>query len=119
MRPYYFKKDEKIIDKVRNKARTNVFIGDVHNCGNELLALLEKVAITLSGIGSDVNEKVNIWFLGDLIHKGRSGDLVCFFNHIKEGSSVFNDYHFTYDCILGNHEDNHIAWKQGLRTGVS
>lgn len=116
MRPYYFQKDEKIIDKVRNKDRWNIFIGDVHNCGIELLALLNKVGDYLDKIGCSRTEKVNVWFLGDLIHKGRSDNLSIILNNTSKGNNRYNGYDFTYDCILGNHEDNHIAWKQGLRT---
>ena len=74
-------------------SKPTVFIGDIHGCSQELLALLDKINF----VSAD-----NLVFLGDLVNKGPDPTGV-----IKIVRSL------KCMCLRGNHEVNHLEWSEG------
>lgn len=72
-----------------------IFIGDVHGCYEELIALLKKVSF-------DKNND-RLIFLGDLVHKGPDSAKVIEFV-----------YQNSYEMILGNHDDYFLKALDGF-----
>ena len=70
-----------------------IIIGDIHGCGREFTALLDKVA---------PNSDDRLVLLGDLLNKG------------PDPLGVLKTFE-SLDCVclLGNHDFDHLKWKEG------
>ena len=77
---------EQSMDQTTGNDRRLIFIGDIHGCKRELLALLEKASYR--------RETDHIVSVGDVVNKGPDSEGVLDFL-MNEGAS----------CVRGNHED--------------
>ena len=77
---------ERSMDQTTGNDRRLIFIGDIHGCKKELLALLEKASYR--------RETDHIVSVGDVLNKGPDSEGVLDFL-MNEGAS----------CVRGNHED--------------
>ncbi|MDH4982237.1 metallophosphoesterase [Hyphomicrobium sp. D-2] len=90
------------------------FIGDVHGCTDELIALLEKLGYTarLEGTGDDrraittAPKGRRAVFVGDLIDRGPASPdaLRIAMDMVESGHALM---------ILGNHDDKFLRWLKG------
>ncbi|GAB0174834.1 MAG: metallophosphoesterase family protein [Candidatus Altimarinota bacterium] len=81
-----------------------LFIGDVHGCYDELMALLEKV---------EIHDDDTLYFVGDLINKGpKSLEVVEFVRNRPNTFSVMGNHEFfsLKKEYISYEENNHLKW---------
>src|SRR5262245_4877430 len=81
------------------------FIGDVHGCADELVALLEALGYRIDGAGTSPPQGRRAIFLGDLVNRGPG--IVAVLRLVMAMVSAGRA-----ECLAGNHDINLL---RGLR----
>lgn len=77
-----------------------IFIGDLHGCYEETLALLKKC---------DISSKDHVIFLGDYVDRGPHNDKCC--DIVRQREQIQGKH----AGILGNHEEKHLFYEKYLK----